>query len=174
MSFAQESNDLPDFLEKISLLQATDDQAAGNAGKNITGQGGTGDAARTGNGALAGEGRERGEGEDKAQKINLMTVHLAKGLEFENVFIAGAAEGLLPHIRSIDNDLSLEEERRLMYVAMTRAKKKLHISFYGMPSRFIAEIPDDCVALTVMAEEEAGADDGAGEKEEEEPVVFID
>ncbi len=86
------------------------------------------------------------------EKVNLMTIHLAKGLEFKNVFIAGASEGLLPHIRSIENEESLEEERRLMYVAMTRAKEKLHVSFYGMPSRFIAEIPEGCVRL-VLAED---------------------
>jgi DNA helicase-2/ATP-dependent DNA helicase PcrA len=78
-----------------------------------------------------------------------MTIHLAKGLEFDSVFIAGVAEGFLPHGRSIDNENSLEEERRLMYVAMTRARKNLYLSFYGIPSRFINEIPEDCL---VMAE----------------------
>jgi DNA helicase-2/ATP-dependent DNA helicase PcrA len=71
-----------------------------------------------------------------------MTIHMAKGLEFDTVFIAGAAEGLLPHIRSIDKEDSLEEERRLMYVAMTRAREKLFISFFGLPSRFLSEIPN--------------------------------
>jgi DNA helicase-2/ATP-dependent DNA helicase PcrA len=71
------------------------------------------------------------------------------------VFIAGAAEGFLPHGRSIENEAMLEEERRLMYVAMTRARKKLSISFYGIPSRFISEIPEDCVQL----EKEGGNSD---------------
>jgi superfamily I DNA/RNA helicase len=95
-----------------------------------------------------------------------MTIHLAKGLEFENVFIAGASEGLLPHIRSIDDELSIEEERRLMYVAMTRAKEKLHVSFYGMPSRFLAEIPEDCIALAngTGARDDAMDEDADGEK----------
>lgn len=106
-----------------------------------------------------------GIGESDEEKINLMTIHMGKGLEFERVFIAGAAEGLLPHIRSIDNEDSLEEERRLMYVAMTRAKEKLHISFYGMPSRFIGEIPEGCMKL-IEAEPAEG--------EEEEEIISLD
>ena len=82
------------------------------------------------------------------REVNLMTIHLAKGLEFDSVFIAGVAEGLLPHGRSLDDENSLEEERRLMYVAMTRARKNLYLSFYGIPSRFINEIPEDCITLT--------------------------
>jgi DNA helicase-2/ATP-dependent DNA helicase PcrA len=81
------------------------------------------------------------------REVNLMTIHLAKGLEFDTVFIAGVAEGLLPHGRSLDDENALEEERRLMYVAMTRARKNLYLSFYGIPSRFINEIPEDCVTL---------------------------
>ena len=133
ITFASGFKDLPDFLEKISLLQATDDEA--------------------------------GRKGSKKNKISLMTIHLAKGLEFKNVFIAGAAEGLLPHIRSMDDELSLEEERRLMYVAMTRAKEKLYISFYGMPSRFVGEIPEECLALASEADHEVGDDgDMFGEK----------
>jgi len=92
---------------------------------------------------------------NQGREVNLMTVHLAKGLEFDSVFIAGVAEGFLPHGRSIENEAMLEEERRLMYVAMTRARKKLSISFYGIPSRFISEIPEDCVQL----EKEGGNSD---------------
>ncbi len=86
-------------------------------------------------------------------KITLMTVHAAKGLEFESVFVVGMEEGLFPHSRSITLGAKeeIEEERRLMYVAMTRAKKKLFLSFarsrlvFGgrvrsMPSRFLSEI----------------------------------
>lgn len=73
--------------------------------------------------------------------INLMTIHLAKGLEFDSVFLVGASEGLLPHQMSYSTDDDIEEERRLMYVAMTRAKKDLRISFYDIPSRFLSEIP---------------------------------
>lgn len=82
---------------------------------------------------------------DQGREVSLLTIHLAKGLEFDSVFIAGAAEGFLPHGRSIENEAMLEEERRLMYVAMTRARKKLFISFSGIPSRFIGEIPEDCI-----------------------------
>jgi DNA helicase-2/ATP-dependent DNA helicase PcrA len=81
------------------------------------------------------------------REVNLMTIHLAKGLEFDTVFIAGVAEGILPHGRSLDDENALEEERRLMYVAMTRARKNLYLSFYGIPSRFINEIPEDCITL---------------------------
>ena len=88
----------------------------------------------------------------KDAAVHLSTIHLAKGLEFDTVFIAGAAEGVLPHIHSMDNDGALEEERRLMYVAMTRARKKLFISFSGMPSRFLSEIPQEY--LRVMSEED--------------------
>ena len=88
-------------------------------------------------------------------KITLMTVHAAKGLEFENVFVVGLEEGLFPHSRSMLSGAKeeIEEERRLMYVAMTRAKKKLTLSWarhrliFGgrhssIPSRFLAEIPE--------------------------------
>jgi DNA helicase-2/ATP-dependent DNA helicase PcrA len=83
----------------------------------------------------------------EGREVNLMTVHLAKGLEFDSVFIAGVAEGFLPHGRSLDDENSLEEERRLMYVAMTRARKNLYLSFYGVPSRFINEIPVELMQL---------------------------
>ncbi len=97
------------------------------------------------------------------REVNLMTIHLAKGLEFDSVFIAGVAEGLLPHGRSLDDENALEEERRLMYVAMTRARKNLYISFYGIPSRFINEIPEDCIVMAVEAGAERDPDnDGYG------------
>ncbi len=75
--------------------------------------------------------------------VKLMTIHLAKGLEFETVYLAGACEGLLPHARSMTSERELEEERRLTYVAMTRAKKNLFMSFYDLPSRFISELPEE-------------------------------
>ncbi len=82
--------------------------------------------------------------------VELMTMHLAKGLEFDSVFIAGACEGLLPHSRSIESEAEIEEERRIMYVAMTRARKHLAISFYDIPSRFLSEIPDEFVQFTSL------------------------
>jgi DNA helicase-2/ATP-dependent DNA helicase PcrA len=97
----------------------------------------------------AGE-HQAGEGDDAVQ---LMTVHSAKGLEFDVVFISGLEEGLFPHENSVHEDKGLEEERRLMYVAVTRARKRLYISHaqtrmlhgqtrYNLPSRFFDEIPE--------------------------------
>ncbi len=97
---------------------------------------------------------EAGEGQaDKWQDcIQLMTLHSAKGLEFEQVFLCGLEEGLFPHQRSVEEPGRLEEERRLCYVGITRARKNLTLSYaenrrlhgsesYAMPSRFIHEIP---------------------------------
>lgn len=88
--------------------------------------------------------------------VSLMTMHSAKGLEFPEVFIVGAEEGIFPGIRSMDSLEDMEEERRLAYVAMTRAKKKLYITYamqrmlFGstsrnLVSRFVKEIPADYV-----------------------------
>jgi len=97
---------------------------------------------------------EAGEGQaDKWQDcVQLMTLHSAKGLEFDNVFLCGLEEGLFPHQRSVEEPGRLEEERRLCYVGITRARKNLTLSYaehrrlhgsesYCMPSRFIHEIP---------------------------------
>jgi len=86
--------------------------------------------------------------------VQLMTVHAAKGLEFEAVFISGMEEGLFPHENSILEPAGLEEERRLMYVAITRARERLYMSFsqtrmlhgqtrYHMRSRFLTEVPEE-------------------------------
>jgi DNA helicase-2/ATP-dependent DNA helicase PcrA len=86
--------------------------------------------------------------------LQLMTVHAAKGLEFKAVFISGLEEGLCPHEQSMHETSGLEEERRLMYVAVTRARQRLYLSYaqsrmlhgqvrYGIPSRFLDEIPDE-------------------------------
>jgi DNA helicase-2/ATP-dependent DNA helicase PcrA len=91
-----------------------------------------------------------------AERLTLMTLHSAKGLEFKNVFMAGMEEGLFPHSRSADSPDELEEERRLCYVGMTRAKERLHLlsarqrSVYGetsyrLRSRFIDEIAPDFI-----------------------------
>ena len=95
---------------------------------------------------------------DPTIPVSLMTLHSAKGLEFDAVYLAGLEEGLLPHSRSANSPGELEEERRLFYVGMTRAKKSLVISravyrrSYGedrlrasMPSRFLAEIPAELI-----------------------------
>jgi DNA helicase-2/ATP-dependent DNA helicase PcrA len=86
--------------------------------------------------------------------VQLMTVHAAKGLEFEAVFISGMEEGLFPHENSVLEPAGLEEERRLMYVAITRARERLYMSFsqtrmlhgqtrYHMRSRFLTEVPEE-------------------------------
>ena len=86
--------------------------------------------------------------------VNLMTLHSSKGLEFDYVFIVGVEEGILPHSRSFTDEEELEEERRLCYVGITRAKEKLYLTFserrlsregYStqIPSRFLGEIPQN-------------------------------
>ena len=90
---------------------------------------------------------------DQDDALHLMTVHASKGLEFHTVFITGLEEGLFPHQNSINTDGGLDEERRLMYVAITRARRRLYLSFaqsrmlhgqvsYGMASSFLRELPD--------------------------------
>jgi DNA helicase II / ATP-dependent DNA helicase PcrA len=89
--------------------------------------------------------------------VTLMTLHSAKGLEFSVVFMTGMEEGVFPHLRSMDSPEELEEERRLCYVGMTRAKQRLLLSFaqqrrlhglgLGQPSRFLLEIPAEQTTL---------------------------
>ncbi|MDO8664661.1 MAG: UvrD-helicase domain-containing protein [Candidatus Liptonbacteria bacterium] len=116
LHFASEFKELPVFLEQIALLQPMDSPSQVFQEKNLGGQ-----------------------------AVNLMTIHIAKGLEFDRVFIAGCSEGILPHSRSLGTALEIEEERRLMYVAMTRARKELFLSFYDIPSRFLGELPSELV-----------------------------
>ncbi len=91
------------------------------------------------------------DGKTEDDKITMMTVHSSKGLEFKNVFVVGLEEGLFPSSRSMDSEEEVEEERRLMYVAITRAKERLYLTsarerfMYGntivaKPSRFVEEI----------------------------------
>ena len=102
----------------------------------------------------------------EGKKINLMTMHAAKGLEFDIVFLPGWEEGLFPHQKSLEEkgDLALEEERRLAYVAITRAKKRAYISFSmnrfyqgdwieSLASRFIDELPKENIKKNNMTEE---------------------
>jgi ATP-dependent DNA helicase UvrD/PcrA len=104
---------------------------------------------------LAHAALEAGEhqAEAGADALQLMTVHSAKGLEFHSVFVSGLEEGLFPHENSMSEADGIEEERRLMYVALTRARRRLYLSFaqsrmlhgqtrYGIASRFFHEIPD--------------------------------
>ena len=101
---------------------------------------------------------EAGEGQADPWEdcVQLMTLHSAKGLEFPLVFMCGMEEGLFPHQRSVEEPGRLEEERRLCYVGMTRAREKLYLSYaeqrrlhgmetYPLPSRFIREIPPELI-----------------------------
>jgi len=96
---------------------------------------------------------EQQEEEDESDKVHLLTLHASKGLEFPHVFIMGLEEEILPHRNSIEED-NIEEERRLMYVGITRAKQTLALTYSAMrkqygekyetiPSRFLDELPDD-------------------------------
>ena len=96
--------------------------------------------------------------------VSLMTLHMAKGLEFRRVYIAGLEDGLLPHKNSMDDPSSLEEERRLLYVGITRAKEKLSLTcarrrrtynteMVNPPSRFLREVPQEFIEFTLKAKE---------------------
>src|SRR3990167_8987000 len=96
------------------------------------------------------------DGKSKSNVVSLMTLHSAKGLEFNNVFIIGMEEGLFPHSRSMLEAHQLEEERRLAYVGMTRAKQKLYLTYatnrlyFGthsanLVSRFVVDIPEELI-----------------------------
>ena len=114
--------------------------------------------------------QDNSDDNDNKGKVNLMTIHASKGLEFPVVFIAGCEEGLIPHARSVaENDGDVEEERRLFYVAITRARDKLFLTSCQKrkkmnminectPSRFLDEIPQNLIEYhepAQITEEEA-------------------
>ncbi|MFZ5845533.1 MAG: ATP-dependent helicase [Patescibacteria group bacterium] len=105
--------------------------------------------------------------DNKRQAVTLMTLHAAKGLEFPLVFIVGMEEGLFPHSRSLMDKEELEEERRLCYVGITRAKERLYLSYanrrlyfgqrtQNMISRFIADVPQHVLELQVSLNSDRG------------------
>ena len=89
---------------------------------------------------------------DQRARILLLTLHNAKGLEFPIVFIAGMEERLFPHSRSIDSETMLEEERRLCYVGMTRARKRLYLTWARERRRFGGGMPEPCLPSRFLAE----------------------
>ncbi len=123
---SEERGQLTDFLENVALVSEVD-------------------------------GLQGGDDTDvEEEAITLITLHQAKGLEYDAVFLVGLEEGILPHSRSVDDPTQIEEERRLLYVGMTRARKRLNLfrafqrRFRGqsgstMASRFLQEIPDSLV-----------------------------
>lgn len=120
---------------------------------------------------------------DSKNQVSLMTIHAAKGLEFENVFVVGLEEGIFPHINSLLDTKELEEERRLCYVALTRARSKLYIlnarrrMLFGRdqinpPSRFIAEIGEETVIKAFVEPKEEVIIKASQEMYREEKVDF--
>jgi DNA helicase-2/ATP-dependent DNA helicase PcrA len=115
------------------------------------------------------------EVDDDTTRLVLMTLHTAKGLEYPVVFMIGVEDGVFPHLRSLGDPDELEEERRLAYVGITRAKERLYLSYawcrslwgqtqYNPPSRFIREIPDALIRAAAGGHRSfaAGRGDGSG------------
>lgn len=123
LSFASTYNTagLPAFLEQVSLATSSD---SANGSIAIT---------------------------TSKSVVTLMTIHASKGLEFNQVFVVGVSDGVLPHERSLARNDELEEERRLMYVAMTRARQSLTLTFYGAASRFLYELPPELLDFRNLA-----------------------
>jgi DNA helicase II / ATP-dependent DNA helicase PcrA len=139
-SVAEKFPDLGDFLENVSLVQ-----------QEYFAQ-------------------EKEKDNWKNQAVKLMTLHASKGLEFETVFLVGMEEGLLPHAQNLDETEKLEEERRLCYVGMTRAKTKLYITLaaqrlyfgktqYNDPSRFLSDLPKNLLSVEGWTSDEHDDDD---------------
>ena len=113
--------------------------------------------------------------DDQAARVNLMTLHTAKGLEFPAVFLVGLEDGIFPHFRTLGEPDELEEERRLCYVGITRARRWLYLSHawvrtlwgntsHNIPSRFLAEIPAELVKDVGVVGGRSGSDWGGSRR----------
>jgi len=134
VNFAAQFERLEDFLERVSLLQSADEPSS----KQLNSYGRRPTVNESSNSSTQSASRR-----SNSSPVSLMTIHIAKGLEFDYVFVVGVNEGVLPHQKSMMRAEEIEEERRLLYVAMTRARKKLYLLFHAFPSRFLYEIPSD-------------------------------
>ncbi len=126
------------------------------------------------------------EMEDKGRGVKVMTVHASKGLEFSVVFLPRLEEGVFPHKSAFENEEELEEERRLFYVAVTRAKEKLYLSYVRKkntksgkeierkPSRFLSEIPKHLLDLRYFVKQKVSGKTSAGGIKREKPQSGID
>jgi DNA helicase-2/ATP-dependent DNA helicase PcrA len=142
--FASGYESLSGFLESASLLQSAD---APSSQKSVVG------SQKSEEKNLVSNFQE-----PNPVPVQLMTIHLAKGLEFDHVFLIGCREDLMPHAFSLETESEIEEERRLLYVAMTRPRKSLHISYHDVPSRFLFEIPEKFTAFQSSAGDEIFSD----------------
>lgn len=120
--------------------------------------------------------------QDDEDSVILMTLHSAKGLEYDTVFLTGMEEGVFPASRSIGSEEGIEEERRLCYVGITRAKEKLYITnakkrtlfgntAYNESSRFIKEIPEDILEIDEVQDTRSSARNSIKKKVKEKPVL---
>jgi ATP-dependent DNA helicase UvrD/PcrA len=124
---------------------------------------------------------EQDEYDETDPAVTLMTLHNAKGLEFDVVFMVGMEDGVFPHYRSMGDPAQMEEERRLAYVGITRARRRLYLthawsrslfggSSYNPASRFLSEIPSDLVQSLDGQERTGSANGGRSERSERQPV----
>jgi DNA helicase II / ATP-dependent DNA helicase PcrA len=111
---------------------------------------------------------------DQRAPVSLLTMHNAKGLEFPIVFIAGMEEGLFPHSRSLDSPSAMEEERRLCYVAMTRAEKKLNLSWARYRRRFGGGIPEPSIRSRFIKEAPVALIDNVGSQRSAAAIGHVD
>jgi DNA helicase-2/ATP-dependent DNA helicase PcrA len=121
--------------------------------------------------------------EEQRERVTLITLHQAKGLEFPVVFIIGIEDGILPHVKSLDDPQQLEEERRLFYVGITRAGKRVYLvrafrrhlmgaSTVNRPSRFLKDIPAYLIAGRTIEEGEAVVESAI--EKSHEPAIRVD